>query len=104
MINMGQYMTIMQAVASAGGLRNTAQGDDILVIRRNYLNKPFVIAVDLDSVREGADVGQDIALKPYDIVFVPKSAIANVNTWIDMYIRKNIPINVGVGFEAIKWQ
>jgi len=94
MVNKGQYMTIMQAIASAGGLRDTAHGNDVLVIRRNYLNKPFIITVDLDSVRDGTDVGQDIALKPYDIVYVPKSAIANVNTWVDQYIRKNIPINV----------
>jgi len=32
----------------------------------------------------------------YDIVFVPRSTIANVNVWVDQYIRKNIPVSLGV--------
>ena len=32
---------------------------------------------------------------PADIVYVPKSPIANVNLWVDQYIRKNIPIPFG---------
>ncbi len=92
MIEMSQYMTVMQAIASAGGLRDTALKDDIVLIRRNYLNKPFVITVDVDAIQDGTDVAQDIALQPYDIVFVPKSTIANLNTWVDQYIRRMIPI------------
>jgi len=99
MVDMGQYMTIMQAIASAGGLRDTALKDDIVVIRRNYLNKPFVITVDVESIQDGTDVTQDISLQPFDIVYVPKSTIANLNTWVDQYIRRMIPIylNYDVG-------
>jgi len=45
-----------------------------------------------------------VTLRPYDIVYVPKSAIANINTWIDQYIRRNIPIYMGVSFESIKFK
>jgi protein involved in polysaccharide export with SLBB domain len=92
MIEMSQYMTVMQAIASAGGLRDTALKDDVVLIRRNYLNKPFVITVDVDAIQDGTDVSQDIALQPYDILFVPKSTVANLNTWVDQYIRRMIPI------------
>ncbi len=103
LVKMGQYMTILQAIASVGGLRETALGNDVLVIRRNNLNKPIIITVDVESARDGTDISQDIAMRPYDIVYVPKSAIANVNTWVDMYIRKNIPINVGYDINNVKF-
>ena len=37
-------------------------------------------------------MSQDIVLRPFDIVYVPKSPIANVNVWVDQYVRKNLPI------------
>ena len=43
-----------------------------------------------------ANVKQNIRLQPYDAVYVPNSTIADINTWVDLYIRKNIPFNFGV--------
>jgi hypothetical protein len=54
--------------------------------------------VNAQKVIDGTDVSQDIALKPFDIVYVPKSPIANVNVWVDQYIRRNIPISTGFGY------
>lgn len=95
-------MTILQSIASAGGLKDSARDSEVLVIRRNALRKPFVIRVDLARAMSGLDMSQDIRLQPYDIVYVPKSFIANVNTWIDLYLRKNIPINFGFYYDLNK--
>jgi len=97
MVVMGGYMTILQSIASAGGLKDSALGSEVLVIRRSGLKKPFVMTVNVTDAMQGVDITQDIVLKPFDIVYVPKSAIANVNTWVDMYIRKNIPVNLSYG-------
>ncbi len=98
MINMGGSMTIMQAIASVGGLQNSARAEEVLVVRRNSLKKPFVLKIDLKAAMDGTDLTQNIALQSYDIIYVSKSAIANVNTFVDLYIRKNIPIGLGYGF------
>ncbi len=98
MVGMGGSMSIMQAIAAAGGLRNTARSDEILVIRHNGLNKPFIMRIDLAAAMEGTDITQNISLESRDIIYVPKSAIANVNSFVDLYIRKNIPIGLGYGF------
>ncbi len=103
MVEMSDGMTIMDAVASARGLRDTARRSEVLLIRRNGLKRPFVYSIDLDAAMSGEDIAQNVVLKPYDIVYVPKSAIANINTWIDQYIRRNIPIYMGVSFESIKF-
>lgn len=92
----GQSLAIMEAIASAGGLRETARSEQVLLIRRNGLKKPFVYTVNLAAAMDGTDISQNVMLRPHDIVYVPKSSIANVNTWVDMYIRKNIPINASV--------
>lgn len=90
----GDNMAIMEAIASAGGLKSSALRDGVLLIRRNGLGKPFVYRVDLGAAMDGSDITQNIMLKAHDIIFVPKSAIANVNTWVDLYLRKNIPFNM----------
>ena len=87
------YLNVLQAIAMAGGMKDTAIEDEILVIRHSGLAKPSVLKVDMEKVLEGSDTSQNITLQAYDIVYVPKSVIANVNTWVDLYIRKNIPIN-----------
>lgn len=98
MIIMGGYMNVLQAIASAGGLNDGALENQILVIRRSGLKQPLIITVDVEKIRSGQDATQNIELQPYDIIFVPKSRIAQVNTWVDLYLRKNIPFNFSAGF------
>jgi hypothetical protein len=52
-------------------------------------------------VLDGSDTSQNIALGPFDAVFVATNHIADVNTWVDLYIRQNIPIDVGLRFGTI---
>ncbi len=33
-----------------------------------------------------------VYLQPYDIIYVPPTVIARVNNWIDIYVRRNIPL------------
>ena len=38
----------------------------------------------------------DFALQVNDVVVIPRSGVANVNVWVEQYLRKNIPINFGM--------
>jgi polysaccharide export outer membrane protein len=91
-------ITVLQSIAQAGGVKDTARTSEVVVIRRRTDNKPLVIPVDMNKALDGTDLRQDFILQPFDIVYVPRSDIANVNLWIDKYIRKNIPFNTGLGF------
>ena len=84
-------LTVMQAISQAGGLKDTARRTQVLVIRQNPDGPFFTSVLDLTKAIDGTDKRQDIALMPYDIVYVPKSAIANVNLFVEQYISKNIP-------------
>ncbi len=92
------HMTLLQSVSVAGGLKDTARSDEILLLRRGPEGKPDIITLDLTRVFDGSDTGQDISLKPFDIVYVPKSAIASLNLWVDQYLRQSIPIGFGLGY------
>lgn len=89
-------MTIFQSLASAGGLKETARTQEIIIIRRGPENRPFSRVINLEKVIDGTDPTQDLLLFPADIIFVPRSSIANINLWIDQYIRKNIPVPFGL--------
>lgn len=87
---MGQ-LTVMQAIAQAVGMKDTARRWEVIVIRHGRDHKPMITTVNLDKVLDGTDLSQDILLMPFDIVYVPKSPIANVDLWVDLYIRRLLP-------------
>ena len=66
----------LQAVFQSGGFMETAAPSETLVIRKGENDKPIPIRIDLAAVM-AAGGGTDIQLQPDDIVYVPKSAIAN---------------------------
>lgn len=98
MVNLVGPMTVLQSITEAGGLKDTAKTSQVLIIRKTEQNKPLAITVNLNDIRNAADGSQDILLAPFDIVYVPKSAVANVNQFVDQYIRRNIPIPFGITY------
>lgn len=86
-------MTVLQAISDAGGFSDTALMNEVIVIRRQQREKPLAIQLDMKKVFNGTDTAQDICLMPYDIVYVPKTTIANVDLWVDQYIRQVLPFS-----------
>jgi protein involved in polysaccharide export with SLBB domain len=98
-IDLVAHMTVLQAISGAGGLNRDARLNEVVVIRRKGKNNTEIIPVDLEVLLEDEDLSQDVFLQPYDIVYVPRLPITYVNQWIDQYIRRNIPIPFGVGYD-----
>jgi len=99
LVNLTGPTTVLQSIAQAGGMKDTAKTDEVLVLRRGEGRNVDVIRVNLKDALHGKEPVQDISLRPNDIVYVPKSAIASINSWIDMYIRKNVPLPIGIGYD-----
>ncbi len=94
MVNLIKPTTLLDAIAQAGGVTETARSREILIIRRHERDERAVMTANLEKILRGEENHRDIYLQPYDIVYVPKSAIANVNQWVDQYIRQNIPLPI----------
>lgn len=97
-IDLTRSLTVLQSIFAAWGMKDTARPTEVIVIRRVEKSKPLVISVDLSRAIDGTDTEQDISLMPYDVVFVPRSSIANVNLFVEKYIRNVIPLPVTFGF------
>ena len=90
-------LTIPQALALAGGLLESAQPKNVYVVRRNPDDSYLGLKVNLMPKEPREGMGAGIELLPRDIVVVPKSGIAKVDKWVDQYIRKVLPFNIGAG-------
>ena len=84
-------VTVMQAIALAGGYKDTARLNELILIRRGPSNEPLAIQINLKDIINSTNMGQDVLLHPFDILFLPKSPIANVDKWVEQYIRNVLP-------------
>jgi len=95
-------MTPLQAVINAGGFKETAKPEETLVIRKGKDNRPIPIRVDLENEFYGRSHDAPFQLQSFDIVYVPKSAIAKANKFVDQYIQKLLlfrGFDVSFGYE-----
>ncbi len=88
LINLMAGMSALQAVINAGGLRETAKLEDAIVIRKGRDSRPIPLRVDLSRAIYGRNAEAHFQLQPYDIVYVPKSAIAKANKFVRQYIEE----------------
>jgi len=78
-------MTLLQAVALAGGPTREAQMTSVLVIRQEQ-NELVAARWDMDRLMEGELEGGDPLVTPYDVIFVPQDFISRVNEFVDAYL------------------
>lgn len=86
-----RQITAMQAIARAGGFSRTADTNHIIVLRRDKSGAERKIEIDLDDATNEQGRNRDVYLEKYDLVMVPSSGVADVNKWVDQFIRQNIP-------------
>jgi protein involved in polysaccharide export with SLBB domain len=91
-------MTALQAVMVAEGVKDTAQPSKALVLRRAGAGGRQVLKLDLQAVMNGESSDGDLVLQPFDVVVVPRSGIADVGRWVDLYIRRTLPVSFGVSY------
>ncbi len=89
MMEMTPGMTVVQALYEAGGLRESANTESVIVLRKGYSAQHQVLAVNVDDVLEGK--AADVVLEDRDVVFVPKTFIARADVFVDQYLNKIVP-------------
>ena len=80
-INIKGTLSITEAIAQAGGFTQNAVKSSIIVIR-GELGSQKGIRVNLNELLKRADVSQNIGLNPGDIVYVPKSFVADIERFL----------------------
>jgi len=88
--NFSAGMTTLQALALAGGYKNTAVLKDMRIIRGD-LDNPKLIRVNMQRTAKGKDA-KDVLLAQNDVIYVPRSAIGDWNNFINLYIRPTMEV------------
>jgi protein involved in polysaccharide export with SLBB domain len=91
-------MTALQAVMAAEGIKDTGLPSNALVLRRNAQGGHDAISLNLDALMTGRQLDGDVALQAFDIVVVPRSGIADLGRWVDLYIRRVLPVSFGISY------
>ena len=59
---------------------------------RDAGGKPTLQVVDLEAVLEGEQ--PDLPLRAHDIVFLPKSKVAELDLFFEQYVRRVLPMDL----------
>lgn len=80
-------VTPLQAIMRAGGVRTSADLRSVVLIRKGSRGEPVPYRLDLsDDALTSAKRDFGVALRPSDVLYVPRSRIANANLFVQQYI------------------
>ncbi len=101
-------LSSLQAIVAAGGITTKSELGGVIILRKGSDNKPRYIvrnlAADISGQSTADDanvlVTNDIALRPFDIVIVPRTGIAKVSDGLNAYLFDLFPMlrNSSIGF------
>ena len=87
----------LQAIFNAGGFKDNAKLSSVMIVSRGPENQPLVKKVDLKKALEGVLPENDYLLKPFDMIYVPKTNLAKSSEFMS-HIYNFIPPRISVGF------
>ncbi|MBI3796323.1 MAG: polysaccharide export protein [Deltaproteobacteria bacterium] len=88
-------LTPFQAITAAGGFKDTAQAESVVLVRTGADNEVVIRKLNLlETVTDGTK--EPLHLAPHDIVYVPRSGIADADLWVKQHIRDLLPIQPGM--------
>ncbi len=88
--------SILQALAFAGGSTKEAKLGSVIVIREGVDQKMYATKVDVSNLLKGSSrsARTNLYLQPKDVVYVPKTLIANMNEFLtQVYAGLLPPVN-----------
>lgn len=94
----------MEAIMMAGGFDREARYEEVVLIRRNAENRPMLRTINLRGFLETGTAVGDVPLAAGDILFVPRSSIAETGLWVEQFINRVVPFervfNYTIGRQA----
>ena len=87
-ITMAKPMTVLQAVAMAGGVRTTGSLGKVRVLFWDEKNQPVVRTINLSNVMHGLRIEEDMIVPNNAVIFVPRTVIAEMDRFVDQYIKQ----------------
>jgi len=90
--------TLLQVLSASGGFEDDAARGSVIVLHRVGLGTVTVARVRVDRMLRR---GGDMPLSRFDIVYVPRSTIGNVDVFVDQFFTKIVPVQT---FSFVGWE
>jgi len=90
-------VTVAEAVATVGGELASADLSKVVWITQGPGGERQFATVDLEGYLAGKAPAQNPYLRPGDVLYVPRSGIGDINRWVELYLRENMPFNLSLG-------
>ena len=91
--------TLAQAIARAGGVRPSGDSSRVVILRRDNDGAHF-FSTRFGSVLNASDASADVRLDRMDVVYVPRTGIANVYVAFNQYVQQFLPISWGFSYQV----
>lgn len=84
------YMTVVQALTAAGGFEDDAARNSVMLFHRDGARTVRVSRLRIhDSLKSGR-LDADLPLSRFDIIYVPRSTIGNINVFTRQFFTDNL--------------
>ena len=90
---------VLSAVTMAGGLTAQSKPKQVILIRRSPDGRPMMRVIDLKAGLKDVRAISSIPLQRFDIVYVPRSPLANAGVAMDL-IRNALPVSFGLYYSV----
>ncbi len=84
-IPVGPFSTLLQVLAGAGGFEDDAARNSVLIMHRDGADGVRVARVRVDRLLK---TGADVPLSRFDIVYVPRSTIGNIDVFVRQFFSE----------------
>jgi protein involved in polysaccharide export with SLBB domain len=96
----GPFVTVMQAVTAAGGLKDDAARNSVLLFHRDGAHTVEISRVRLDRLQHGDDLADQVVGR-FDIIFVPRSTIGRIDVFAQQFIA---PVGNAFNTALVGWE
>ena len=91
----------LEAVTLAGGLLPESRMDEVVILRQRPGARAMLRTVDLRRLISTGAAQDSVTLASEDLVYVPRSRIAEFDLWIDENINRALPFSRSVDFTNV---
>ena len=90
-LTLDAHMRAAEAVSKSGGFTDAADHTSVVLVR-NKQGNPDLYRLNLDEFFEGAKLGPNMSLQPGDVLYVPRTFVADMDAFFGHVLKALFPL------------
>ena len=89
--NISKGMSLLRAITTAGGPLSSAKMNSVILVRADQNSNLYAERIDLSPTKLKSLLEQDRPIQPYDFIYVPKTAISDLEAFVSQVYKVIMP-------------